>query len=36
VDIHVAASAELLPEVESGAIELALVHLPLDRPAWTA
>jgi DNA-binding transcriptional LysR family regulator len=32
VDIHVASSAELLPEVESGAIELALVHLPLDRP----
>jgi DNA-binding transcriptional LysR family regulator len=32
VDIHVASSAELLPEIESGAIELALVHLPLDRP----
>jgi DNA-binding transcriptional LysR family regulator len=32
VDIHVASSAELLPEVESGAIELALVHLPADRP----
>jgi DNA-binding transcriptional LysR family regulator len=32
VDIFLAPSAELLPEVESGAIELALVHLPVDRP----
>ena len=31
VDIRVASSAELLPEVESGALEIALVHLPVDR-----
>jgi DNA-binding transcriptional LysR family regulator len=31
VDIFVAPSAELLPDVESGAIEIALVHLPIDR-----
>jgi DNA-binding transcriptional LysR family regulator len=32
VDVRTAPSAELLPEVESGAIELAFVHLPLDAP----
>ena len=31
VDISEAPSAELLPEVESGAIEIALVHLPVDQ-----
>jgi DNA-binding transcriptional LysR family regulator len=32
VDVHIGSSAELLPDVESGALELALVHLPLDAP----
>jgi DNA-binding transcriptional LysR family regulator len=30
VDISVAPSAELLPDVESGTLEFALVHLPVD------
>lgn len=30
LDIHMAPSAELLPELESGAIDIALVHLPLS------
>jgi DNA-binding transcriptional LysR family regulator len=31
IDIYAAPSAELLPDVESGAIEIALVHLPIDQ-----
>jgi len=30
VDIYEAPSAELIPDIESGAIEIALVHLPVD------
>jgi DNA-binding transcriptional LysR family regulator len=30
VDIYEAPSSELIPDVESGAIEIALVHLPID------
>jgi DNA-binding transcriptional LysR family regulator len=32
VDLRLASSAELLPDVEAGALELALVHLPLGLP----
>jgi len=32
VDVRMAPSAELLPDVESGALEIALVHLPVERP----
>lgn len=31
VDVRVAPSAELLPDVESGGLEIALVHLPVDQ-----
>lgn len=31
VDVRVAPSAELLPDVGSGALEIALVHLPVDQ-----
>jgi len=31
VDVRVAPSSELLPDVESGALEIALVHLPVDQ-----